>query len=84
MILIMKGNTCRECNTDNVLMIEYGYMSKEHYDGISEIRCKDCGLRWGRWTDEIIPEGYEESRFGARGVVKIQPQEDNKVNSTND
>lgn len=55
-----------------VIGVEYWYGSPERYDGISEYRCPDCKTRWGRWTGQVIPPGYCESRWGERGVVEIE------------
>jgi hypothetical protein len=60
----------------NIMGVEYGYPSAERYDGISEYRCLGCNTRWGRWTGEIIPDGFCESRFGKRGVVKVEETEE--------
>lgn len=58
------------------MLVEYGYGSQERYDGVSEIQCMDdrCKGRTGRWTKEVIPDGFVESRFGERGHVKIQDE----------
>jgi len=55
---------CKECGSKNIVMVEYGYPSPEAYDGISEIDCKDCGARFGRWTGRLLKEGEIEPRFG--------------------
>lgn len=56
----------------NIIGIEYGYGSPERYDGVSEWRCQKCGYRLGRWTHQQIHDGELESRFGERGVVKVE------------
>lgn len=50
--------------------MEYGYPSKEQYDGISEYRCLNCGYRQGRWSGQKLKDGYIESVFNKRGMVK--------------
>jgi hypothetical protein len=58
-------NKCKKCGSDTI-MVEYGYPSKNSYDGISEYRClnKECGLRIGRWSGKELAEGEEELRYG--------------------
>jgi ribosomal protein S27AE len=56
----------------NIIGIQYGYPSKECYDGVSEWNCQKCGYREGRWSGKEIHEGELESRLGERGVVKIE------------
>lgn len=45
-------------------MVEYDGMHPEHYDGISEIDCNDCGARIGRWSGKELAEGEVEKRGG--------------------
>lgn len=52
------------CSHDNTIMVQYRYDHPEHYDGVSEIRCQDCGKRVGRWTGKILEDGESEKRFG--------------------
>ncbi|MEI8174666.1 MAG: hypothetical protein WCG28_01815 [bacterium] len=47
-------------------MVEYDGMHPEHYDGISEIDCKDCGARIGRWSGKELTEGEVEKRGGRK------------------
>lgn len=54
-------NTCPSCNSGNIIMVEYEPMSMKHYDGISEIECKDCHKRFGRWCGEELFDGEEEN-----------------------
>jgi hypothetical protein len=42
--------------------VEYSYDSPNHYDGISEWRCPDCGARWGRFSGRRLGEGESERR----------------------
>lgn len=55
---------CTHCGSDKIIGIEYGYGSnippRHQYDGISEIRCQECGYREGRWSGrELKEEDYE-------------------------
>ena len=58
---------CIKCNSDTI-MVEYGYQSKNHYDGISEYQClnKKCEIRFGRWSNKILQDGEEEKRYGVQ------------------
>lgn len=47
-------------------MVEYNYSSPERYDGISEIDCKDCGVRIGRWSGKELAKGEIEKRYGGK------------------
>ena len=55
---------CKKCKSENVVMVEYTHDSPEHYDGVSEIMCNDCGARFGRWSGKELAEGETEPRFG--------------------
>ena len=62
-------NTCKKCGSKNVVMVEYmdstGRIPFEHqYDGISEIRCEDCGYRIGRWSGRELKGDDYERIFG--------------------
>ena len=52
------------CPEDKMLLIEYGGMEPEHYDGVSEITCTQCKKRVGRWSGKTLLEGEVEKRFG--------------------
>lgn len=41
------------------------------YDGISELRCNDCGTRTGRWSGKILKDNEMERRFGGEPVKVI-------------
>ncbi len=56
----MEKEKCKKCGSENIVMIEYALNSPEHYDGISEIDCKDCGARFGRWSGKELSEGEME------------------------
>ena len=60
----MEKEKCKKCGSENIIMVEYDMMHPEHYDGISEIDCHDCGARIGRWTGKELIEGEFEKRHG--------------------
>jgi len=62
----MEKDKCKKCGSENIIMVEYDYTSPEHYDGISEIDCRDCGVRIGRWSDKELAEGEIEKRYGGQ------------------
>lgn len=55
---------CKKCGSKNIVMVEYEHGHPEHYDGVSEIMCNDCGTRFGRWSGKELAEGEAESRLG--------------------
>lgn len=59
---------CLKCQSENVIGIEYDYLSKNHYDGISEWRCQDCGYRENRFTGQELKDG-EEATWNNRGII---------------
>ena len=59
-------NKCKKCKSKNMVGVEYGYPSKNQYDGVSEWMCQDCGLRIGRWTGKELEDKEEEIRFGGK------------------
>lgn len=61
---IMSETKCRKCGSENIIRVEYDGMHPEHYDGISEIDCRDCGARFGRWSGKELGEGEVEKRGG--------------------
>jgi len=52
------------CPEENILLIQYGHDSTEHYDGISEITCTKCKKRVGRWSGRVLKDNEIENRFG--------------------
>ena len=36
----------------------------------SKYQCQDCKYRQGRWSEKEIPEGYIESKYNRKGLVK--------------
>jgi len=63
--------SCKKCGSENIHLVEYAWNMEEHYDGISEIVCNDCKTRIGRWSGLEIPDGFVESRWGNKGIVKV-------------
>lgn len=55
-------NTCTKCDSINIIGVQYGYGEPEHYDGISEWRCGDCGCRQGRFSGRVLNDGECELR----------------------
>ena len=58
------NTTCQKCKSENIIMVEYPHDHPEHYDGVSEIDCRDCGARFGRWSGRELAEGESEKPFG--------------------
>ena len=52
-----------------VILVEYWYDNPNRYDGISEISCKDCGKRYGRWTNNVLKENEFEPPYGDSKLV---------------
>jgi DNA-directed RNA polymerase subunit RPC12/RpoP len=57
---------CKKCGSKNIVMVEYSHESPERYDGVSEIDCRDCGARFGRWSGKELKDGEVEKRFGGK------------------
>ncbi len=57
---------CKKCGSGNIILVEYAPGSPERYDGISEIKCNDCGVRIGRWSGKELADGEIEKRYGGR------------------
>lgn len=62
----MENKKCKKCGSKNIVMVEYDLMHPDHYDGVSEINCRDCGLRIGRWSGKALTDGEFEKRFGRK------------------
>ena len=60
----MEKEKCKKCGSENIVMVEYEPGSPEHYDGVSEIQCRECGVRFGRWSGKELVEGEIEKRWG--------------------
>lgn len=63
---IMDEKNCRKCDSTGIVMVEYEGMHPNHYDGISEIMCKKCGTRIGRWSGKELQKGETEPRYGEK------------------
>ncbi|MFA5942478.1 MAG: hypothetical protein WC798_02285 [Candidatus Paceibacterota bacterium] len=62
-------DTCKKCGSKNVMGVEYSWDSPEHYDGVSEVECRDCDARFGRWSGKELTEG-EAEKASARFAVQ--------------
>ncbi len=60
----MEKEKCKKCGNENIIMVEYDMMHPDHYDGISEVMCKKCGARFGRWSNKELAKGETEKRYG--------------------
>ena len=63
---LIDDKVCRKCGSEKIVMVEYAYGSPERYDGISEIECRDCGARFGRWSGKELAKDEIEKRFGGK------------------
>jgi hypothetical protein len=52
------------CDSPNIVMVQYHWESKNHYDGVSEYKCTNCGYRQGRWSGKELKDNEEETRYG--------------------
>lgn len=55
--------------------VEYSHDSPEHYDGVSEWNCPNCGRREGRWTGRVLTGGASEPRLGEEREEKIAEEQ---------
>lgn len=53
-----------DCDDKYLCEVEYDRCHAEHYDGISEWVCANCGQRVGRWTKKILGPNECEPRCG--------------------
>lgn len=60
----MENQKCKKCGSKNIVFVEYDPSHPEHYDGVSEIVCQDCGVRFGRWSGKELVNGESEKRYG--------------------
>ena len=67
-----KDRKCKSCGSVKIIMVEYSLMSPQHYDGVSEFNCLDCGARYGRWSDLKLEENQVEGRYGNGSPVTIE------------
>lgn len=58
------SHKCPACGSNNTLLIQYPFEHPAHYDGVSEIDCRDCGARYGRWSGKILNDGEFEKPYG--------------------
>lgn len=65
---------CPDCNLE-MCGVQYGrfyseteteYGHPEHYDGVSEWRCRQCKKRYGAWSKKVLSEGEYEPRYGVK------------------
>ncbi len=59
----MKDLLCQSCKSKNLVHVEYWGTHPKAYDGISEVECKDCGYRIGRWCGQELKKGESENRY---------------------
>ena len=62
----MEKEKCKKCGSESIVLVEYGRMDPDYYDGVSEIMCDDCGVRIGRWSGKELQTGENEPKFGQR------------------
>ena len=61
----INGNLqCPRCNSLDIIGIEYSPNHPNHYDGISEWVCNDCGYREGRFSGKELLEDECEDKYG--------------------
>lgn len=58
----------------NVIGVEYAYDHPQHYDGVSEYRCTNCGLRIGRFSKAFLKDDEVEGRNVAAPVKDTMGQ----------
>lgn len=59
-----EGITCPRGHR-RIMLVEYGYGSPNRHDGFSEVQCRTCRRRYGRWTGRALKRGEQELRYGA-------------------
>ena len=69
---------CPKNKKHKVILIEYGYIDPYRYDGISEIKCLTCGIRYGRWTGRVLGEGEQEPPYGLTKYVTDEQKTTNR------
>ncbi len=62
----MNDFKCPDCGSNDYIGIQYHYSSPDHYDGLSECECSNCGTRIGRWSGKKLAEGETEKVFGGK------------------
>lgn len=71
----VNNEVCKKCGSENIVMVEYTMDSPEYYDGISEIVCNDCNVRFGRWSGKELKEGEIENKYGMVqfwGIITVE------------
>ena len=53
-----------KCGCKSFSTIEYAITHPNYYDGASELRCSDCGTRYGRWTKRELGMWETEPPYG--------------------
>ncbi|MDP3935307.1 MAG: hypothetical protein Q8Q46_03780 [Candidatus Giovannonibacteria bacterium] len=66
----MEKEKCKKCGSTDIVMVEYDGMHPDHYDGVSEIMCRKCGARFGRWSGKELAKGETEKRYGQQKFNK--------------
>ena len=64
--------TCPICGEEKrIVGVQYAPDNPEAIDGISEIKCSQCGERTGRFSKKILAEGeYEKRSILKKGGVE--------------
>lgn len=57
-----------------IICVEYNYGDPYRYDGISEIRCKTCKKRYGRWSGKVLQGKTQEPPYGDMKYVTSKSQ----------
>lgn len=52
-----------------VLLVEYSYGDPYRYDGVSEISCKTCEKRYGRWSSKVLRGKEQEPPLGNQKYI---------------
>lgn len=55
---------CTRCTSANVVGVEYDGLDPLYYDGVSEWKCINCGLREGRWSGKQLTGDEQEKPYG--------------------
>jgi transposase-like protein len=65
---------CPNCKSKNLINVEYAPGDPYRYDGISEIACRDCKKRYGRWTGKELKKEEQEAPYGKKELVTSEPR----------
>jgi hypothetical protein len=57
-----------------IIGVEYNYADPYRYDGVSEIECRTCKKRYGRWTGNVLKGKAQEPPYGNPKYVTSQSQ----------